>query len=173
MGTKHYGRSKGLEEGTPRSHSADSAANAGPPSRRLVPIVVGIGLGVVVLGSAALFGPMFRDREGAAAPRAAETKRPSVPPLASPPITLPPSAQGPSALPELPPPTESTPRPLNDTDPLTGKPILPTSPTTTYKGYEIGFCCTDSAAYRGGWERMSETQKDAFVWRCLSKQGGS
>ena len=34
-------------------------------------------------------------------------------------------------------------------------------------GYVIGFCCANSSAYKGGWSRMSEADKDAFVRQCL------
>jgi hypothetical protein len=54
---------------------------------------------------------------------------------------------------------------LNDVDPVTGKPITASSPTLTHKGYVIGFCCANSEGYKGGWNRMSEAQKDAFVRR--------
>ncbi|MCH7604166.1 MAG: hypothetical protein IIB54_15520 [Planctomycetes bacterium] len=55
--------------------------------------------------------------------------------------------------------------PINNVDPMTGKPIGPDQPTTFYKGYTIGFCCTKSEAYNGGWARMSEAEKDAFIAR--------
>jgi hypothetical protein len=67
------------------------------------------------------------------------------------------------AVTELPPPGPMTRVPINDVDPVTGKPLTPTSPTLPYKGYSIGFCCDKSAGYTGGWERMSERDKDAFV----------
>ena len=66
-----------------------------------------------------------------------------------------------------PPPAPGTKTPINDTDPVTRKPLTPTSPTLNYKGYVIGFCCADSAGYKGEWERMSENEKDAFVRRYL------
>lgn len=58
-------------------------------------------------------------------------------------------------------------RPVNRVDPLMGKSINATSPTTTYKGYIVAFCCTKSRAYNGGWNNMSESEKDAFVLKCL------
>ena len=33
------------------------------------------------------------------------------------------------------------------------------------KGHTIGFCCAKSSGYTGGWDRMSEVPKDAFVTR--------
>jgi hypothetical protein len=50
---------------------------------------------------------------------------------------------------------------------VTGKPLTPSSPTLVYKGYAIGFCCAQSSGYTGGWERMSEKDKDAFVRKYL------
>jgi hypothetical protein len=67
----------------------------------------------------------------------------------------------------LPPPAPGTKVPINDTDPFTGKPIEPTSPTTNHKGYVVAFCCEKSAGYKGGWERLTESQKDALVRRFL------
>ncbi|UCG32116.1 MAG: redoxin domain-containing protein [Phycisphaerales bacterium] len=55
--------------------------------------------------------------------------------------------------------------PINTVDPVTGKPIGPNSPTTLYKGHFIAFCCDKSPAARGGWDGMSEVDKDAFVAR--------
>ncbi|MFQ5807570.1 MAG: hypothetical protein ACE5I3_14075 [Phycisphaerae bacterium] len=55
--------------------------------------------------------------------------------------------------------------PINTVDPMTGKPIGDNSPTTVYKGYVVAFCCKNSSAYKGGWARMSEVEKDAFVRR--------
>jgi hypothetical protein len=60
--------------------------------------------------------------------------------------------------------------PVNKVDPLTGKSITATSPTTTYKGYIVAFCCAKSLSYNGGWNRMSESEKDAFVLSCLKRQ---
>ena len=55
--------------------------------------------------------------------------------------------------------------PINDVDPLTGKSIGPDSPTLSYYEHVIGFCCVKSRGYTGGWDRMSEAEKDAFVAR--------
>ncbi len=55
--------------------------------------------------------------------------------------------------------------PINDVDPMTGELIRPDSPATVYKGHVIAFCCDKSPAANGGWERMSEAEKDAFVAR--------
>lgn len=61
-------------------------------------------------------------------------------------------------------PSDST-APINNVDPMTNKPIGPKSPTVLYKGHTIAFCCANSSGYRGGWDRMSEAQKDAVVAR--------
>ncbi len=54
---------------------------------------------------------------------------------------------------------------INNVDPSNGKRIGPDSPTILYKGNIIGFCCKSSPAANGGWQRMSEAEKDAFVAR--------
>ena len=54
---------------------------------------------------------------------------------------------------------------INDVDPITSEPIERDSPTTYYKGRIVAFCCENSPSANGGWERMSETEKDAFVAR--------
>ena len=76
-------------------------------------------------------------------------------------------AAGPADCPPARPP--STGPPINDVDPATGKPVTTSSPTLVYKGHVIGFCCGSSGGYRGGWARMSEAKKDAFVSRYLGK----
>ena len=55
--------------------------------------------------------------------------------------------------------------PINNVDPLTGKPVSYGSPVTTYKGHVIGFCCKKSPGFNGSWDLMSEADKDAFVAR--------
>ncbi len=79
----------------------------------------------------------------------------------------------PGAAPTTPAPNEtgSNPRttinlmPINNIDPMTGKPVAYGCPTVQYKGKVIGFCCEKSSAFKGGWNRMSEVDKDAFVAR--------
>ena len=61
--------------------------------------------------------------------------------------------------------------PVNREDPFTGKPTHRLSPTTIHKGYLVAFCCPRSGAYRGGWEKMSESEKDAFVLESLRRNG--
>jgi len=80
--------------------------------------------------------------------------------------TTEPAPPGPVAT-DLPPPAPGTKTPINDTDPVTGKPLTASSPALAYKGYVIGFCCASSAGYKGGWDRMSEKEKDAFVRKYL------
>ncbi len=115
-----------------------------------MPIVIAVGLGIVLLGGAALLGPWLKDR-AVPAPGAAGDAGPAGRTIAN----------------ILPPPAAGTRTPINDADPVTGKALTPVSPTLTYKGYVIGFCCGESGGYRGGWDRMSEREKDAFVRRHL------
>jgi len=143
------------DDASHRNHPAKTAAEQGARPRRLTPIKVGIGLGVVLLGTAALLSPLLRARDSAALPGA---------PVGT---TQPVSRAVTPAVTSLPPPAPGARVPLNDVDPLTGKPITASSPTTNYKGYVIGFCCDQSEGYRGGWARMSESQKEAFVRRYL------
>ena len=63
----------------------------------------------------------------------------------------------------LPPPGPSTRVPVNPVDRFTGKPITASSPTIPYKGYVVAFCCPHSTGYRGGWDRLSEAEKDTYV----------
>lgn len=63
----------------------------------------------------------------------------------------------------LPPPTIETRVPVNAIDRFSGNPILASSPTVAYKGYVIAFCCGKSAGYTGGWDHLSEAEKDTYV----------
>lgn len=63
----------------------------------------------------------------------------------------------------LPPPSPSTRVPVNPIDRFTGKPIIASSPTVQYKGYVVAFCCPHSTGYRGGWDRLSEAEKDTDI----------
>ena len=63
----------------------------------------------------------------------------------------------------LPPPGPSTRVPVNQVDRFTGKLITASSPTIPYKGYVVAFCCPHSTGYRGGWDRLSEAEKDTYV----------
>lgn len=133
-----------------REQAALEAAEA-TRRRRLLPIKVGIGLGVVVLGGALLFGPAFRVRDSAGSPG----------------TSLGASLFGgsdPTYVSDLPPPGPNTRVPINDTDPFSGKPHPSTGPTATHKGYVIGFCCGES--YKP-WGRLSERERDALVRRFL------
>jgi hypothetical protein len=67
--------------------------------------------------------------------------------------------------------TPADPPPINNVDPVSGKKVGPYSPTTTHKGFTIGFCC-DVSRSEGRWERMSEEEKDAFVGRFVGKEAG-
>jgi hypothetical protein len=150
---------RGEDNAPPRNHPAQAAARHDARPRRFTPIKVGIGLGVVTLTIAALLGSVFRGSDSAAMPGAAAG-----------PTQLVNDAVAPAPLPaaaSLPPPAPGTRVPLNDVDPVGGKPITPSSPTVMYKGYTIGFCCTESGGYQGGWARLSEKEKDAFVRKYL------
>ncbi len=54
------------------------------------------------------------------------------------------------------------PPPLNNVDPVSGKPVDAFSPTVTYENYTIGFCCNVSKIK---WARLPKEDKDAFVLR--------
>ncbi len=169
MSKKNRVRNRRQEDATPRTLRKTAAAgNVSPRPRRLTPITVGIALVVVVLGTAVLLRPVLTGGGGktltqggsdltATGPVAGATTHPAGTTAAP----ANPVAAG------LPPPAPGTKIPINDTDPVTGKPLTPTSPTLDYKGYTIGFCCTSSEGYKGAWERMNEGQKDAFVRKYL------
>lgn len=84
----------------------------------------------------------------------------SAPPVRSP---IPPPLFDSPVLAGLPPPGPSTRVPVNPVDRFTGKPITAISPNIQYKGYVIAFCCPHSTGYRGGWDRLSEAEKDTYV----------
>ena len=155
MSKKNKAKNRRREGGAWRQHVPASVVPHAPQTRRLTPLKVGIGLGVVLLGTAALLSPVFRARNSAALPGA---------PVGT---TQPVSGAVTPAVTSLPPPAPGTRVPLNDVDPVTGKPLTPSSPTTNYKGYAIGFCCDQSEGYRGAWARKSESEKDAFVRKYL------
>lgn len=114
------------------------AGHAGAPGRK--PVIIGVVLGAVALGGAAIWGAL---RDGA------------TPAVVTPAI---------AALPPAPPDTRV---PINTMDAFTGKPITASSPTVTHKGYVLAFCCDQCPAYKGGWARMSEAERDAVVRRYL------
>jgi hypothetical protein len=129
---------------------------------------VGIALGVVALGAAVLLRPVLSGAGGNALTQGGSdlvslgaVAGTTTAPAAGTPAPPKPVATG------LPPPAPGTKSPLNDIDPVTGKPITSASPTLIYKGYAIGFCCGSSEGYKGAWDRMSEKEKDAFVRKCL------
>ncbi len=139
-------------------------------SRHLTPLKMG--LGVVILGAALFFGPKLFDDGGTTPSRpkpGATTINPAPPgarkPGATTALTTPPGAEKPGVTTLIPAPPD-TKVPINDVDPVTGKPITPSSPMKTYEGYVIAFCCAKSAGYTG-WDRMSETEKEALVRRYL------
>jgi len=77
------------------------------------------------------------------------------PPPSQVPAAAPPRA--PAALPPL------TGNPINTTDPVSGKPIVP-GILSVYQGHTVGHCCPTS---RGDWERLPEADKDAAIQRFL------
>ncbi len=169
MSKKNKVRNRQHEDVKPRPPQRTAAVgDVSPRPRRLTPIKLGIALGVVALGAAALLRPVLSGGGGNALTQggsdvvslgaAAGTTTAAA---ASTPAPPKPVASG------LPPPAPGTRSPINDTDPVTGKPITPSSPTLNYKGYAIGFCCADSGGYKGEWARTSESQKDAFVRKYL------
>ena len=53
--------------------------------------------------------------------------------------------------------------PINPVDLFTDKPTTFSSPTKPYKGYSVAFCCANSAGYNGGWDGLTEAEKDTYV----------
>ncbi len=132
-----------------------------PPVRRFTPLRVGIGLGFFVLAGALLFAATL---SGSSSSNSVGGR----PPLSKTALGTPLfGGSDPNYVSNLPSPAPGTRVPLNSYDPLTGKQLTASSPTTNYKGYTIGFCCAESEGYRGGWARWSEREKDAFVSKHL------
>ena len=161
MSKKHSakGKHKKQKGAAPRY---DQPAETAPPriswTRHLTPIKLGLGLGVVAVGAALIWGSLRQEAGNSTLPRddGSTTLPSTVAPTTAKPVVV-----------GLPPAPLGTKTPINNVDPVTGQPIKPTSPTTVYKGYVIAFCCTNSSGYKGDWARMSETEKDAFVRRYL------
>ena len=63
----------------------------------------------------------------------------------------------------LDPPGPTTKVPVNTIDLFTGKPITFSSPKKMHKGYTVAFCCNNSAGYNGGWDSLTEAEKDTYV----------
>lgn len=131
-----------------REQAAQEAA-ASARRRRLLPIKLGVGFGVVILGGALLFGSAFRGRDGTGSSGASFGTSLF-------------GGSDPTYVSDLPPPGPNTRVPINDSDPFSGKP--PLGPTVTHKGYVIGFCCSES--YKP-WGRLSERERDALVRQYL------
>ncbi|MHC4415082.1 MAG: hypothetical protein ACYS0G_07350 [Planctomycetota bacterium] len=49
---------------------------------------------------------------------------------------------------------------LNDTCPMSGRPVDPDAPTVSYAGQTVGFCCGGCV---GMWGKMATADKDAFL----------
>jgi hypothetical protein len=151
MSTKRRKRNK-REQGGRTSDSQRSAERTNQPRGRrpLLPITIGLAIAIVAITAAAIWSAVGRDGAGQAEAPAVANLGTAVPAG-----SLPPAPAGLS-------------RPINKIDPMTGKPIELNSPTTLYKGYIVAFCCKSSSAYKGGWSRMTEAEKDAFVRKCLN-----
>jgi len=151
MSRKHSAkdRSKKQKGAAPRSNRrAKTAPRWISWTRHLTPVKLGLGLGVVAIGVALIWGSLRPD--------GGTTLLSTVGSAAAKPVVV--------GLPPAPPGTKA---PINSADPLTSKSISPSSPTTVYKGYVIAFCCEKSSGHNGAWASMSESEKDAFVRRCL------
>jgi len=135
------------------------------PPRRLNPLAIGIGLGVVLLGGTAVVTLLDKDQQHSKAAALPAGGIPTTPASAAPAAN--PALAQPLAAFVLPPASPGTKVPINDIDDFSGKKVGPSSPTIEYKGYVIAFCCADSAGWKGGWERLSESEKDALVRKHL------
>jgi hypothetical protein len=51
---------------------------------------------------------------------------------------------------------------LNDSCPISGRPVDPDAPHASFAGHQIGFCCGGCV---GRWDAMSESDRHAFVSR--------
>ena len=161
MSRKHSakGENKKQKDAAPRYHQpAETAPQRISRTRRLTPIKLGLGLGVVAVGAALIWGSLRHDGGNSTLPRDDGSM---TPPSTAERATTKPTVVG------LPPAPSGTKAPINEFDPVTDKPITPASPTLVYKGYVVAFCCASSSGYTGAWARMSEAEKDAFVRRCL------
>lgn len=160
MHRKRHPKHEDRDSGKKPNQRKDGDPPRQPWSKVLTPVRMGMALGVVVLGVALYVGLTGRSSNLPASTSSGNTRNAGTAGTASPEVTQ----LSMSSLPPAPPGTKS---PINDTDPVSGKPITATSPTIAYEGYVVAFCCKDSAGYKGGWDRMTETDKDAFVRRWL------
>ncbi len=156
---KHQERG-GHAQGHARQIEREQVAATSVPSSGRWLVTIGIAFGVSAIGGVSIWGVL---RDGG-------TPMTPTPGTSAPAVSiLPPPKPTPTApvVTALSPPAPGTRVPLNDTDPFTGKPVTPNSPTVTHKGYVIAFCCENSSGYRGGWARMSDSERDAVVRRYL------
>lgn len=73
----------------------------------------------------------------------------------------------------LDPPLPGTRTPINAVDLFTTKPTGYASPTKSYKGYTVAFCCANSGGYNGGgWDGLTEAEKDTFVRHFVKANSG-
>jgi hypothetical protein len=161
---KHYSDNPA---GTHQQHQGHGSSGQAAPARIFTPVKIGICLGVVLLGATALVTLLNQEPPAGAqitAPRAAAIPADSMAKAfgvsTTPAVPQPIPASNPPAAP-------GTKMAINSTDPFTGKVITPKSPTVDYKGYTIAFCCEQSSGWKGGWERLSEAEKDAILRKYL------
>ncbi|MFH0980887.1 MAG: hypothetical protein V2A79_05040 [Planctomycetota bacterium] len=174
MSRKHAGKGKAQEGSVPQRNSSGGPASQPGATRHLTPLSMVLGVAVLVLAVALVWalqrpsgGKAMPTPQQATAPPAGGTATGTLPsdtgsttrPSVGPSITVTPAG---SPQPPAPPGTKA---PINDMDPMTGKAVTAISPTVVYKGHVIAFCCDKSTGYNGGWEQMSEAEKDAFVQR--------
>ena len=175
-----------------REHRGDDKAGENRPrdgtapqrswKHRFIPIAIGLAVGAVALGTALFMGLSGRDSSLSVAKDTGNAATPiAAPPVAIPavvasPVTATPVPSTPAtawpvttqpAVTGLPPAPAGPQPPINNVDPVTNEPITARSPTIVYKGQVIAFCCQNSKGLNGGWDRMSEAEKDAFVKRWL------
>lgn len=131
------------------SHSAMPARHH-PRSAELRRVFATL-IGFAVLTTLSVFALTTPWRSGQWGTPSAERSGPP-PPLFDSPVT-----------PGLPSPGPATRVPVNSIDRFTGQPIIASSPTITYKGYVVAFCCIHSTGYTGGWDRLTEAEKDTYV----------
>lgn len=155
----------------------DGTAPQCSSTRRFTPIAIGLAVVAVALGTALFMGLSGRDNNSSVAKDTGNATTPiATTPVVVPPVTATPLPSTPAtawpgatqpAVTGLPPAPTGPQSPINNVDPVTNEPITARSPTIVYKGHVVAFCCRNSKGLNGGWERMSEAEKDAFVKRWI------
>lgn len=73
----------------------------------------------------------------------------------------------------LDPPAPGTRTPINAVDLFTSKATSYASPTKMHKGYVVAFCCANSGGYNGGgWDGLTEAEKDTYVRHFVKVNAG-